>query len=73
MSYIFNIIFRVCIMEVFFFSIFSQVKFYLKMYCKKEHLLLIKKVVACFDKKIEACRKKSTDHAREESITEDPE
>ena len=54
-------------------SFFSLMKFFLKIYCQTEHLLLTKKTVACFDKKLAACRKKSTDDPREESITEDPE
>ena len=41
-------------------------------YGKTEHLLLMKKVVAPFDKKVPVYRKKRTDNPRKESITENP-
>ena len=76
MTYIFNIIFCVSIMQVFlhFFAISFKlsVNFFLKIYCKTDCLLLIKKVVTHFDKTA-AYRKKSTEDPREQSITEDPE
>ena len=44
---------------------------FLKIQCKTEHLSLIKKVIAPFDKKVLVHRKKRTDNPREESATEE--
>ena len=79
MTYIFNTIFFVSIMQVFlyFFAISFELIFkcdflFLKMYCKADQLFLIKKVEVRFVETA-ACRKKSTEDSREQSITEDPE